>query len=146
MQRQSTHTLKPPSPEADRQEVGYKKPPAAHQFKKGVSGNPRGRPKGARNKRPALYEERLKGIILDEAYRPIKVNEGAKQFTLPMVQAVVRALAVNAARGQPRSAQVFLALVSETEQANKVLPATVETSATVRVEHTRQLDISTLSE
>ena len=36
--------------------------------------------------------------------------------------------------------------MSETEEANKVLPATVETSATVRVEHTRKLDISTLSE
>ena len=30
-----------------------------------------GRPKGAKNKRPALHEERLKEIILDEAYRGI---------------------------------------------------------------------------
>ena len=119
MPRKSGPKLTPPSSEAHSSEVGYKRPPVANQFKKGVSGNPRGRSKGARNKRPALHEERLKGIILDEAYRTIKVNEGAKQLTLSIAQAVVRALAVNAARGQLRSAQAFMALVSGTEQANK---------------------------
>ncbi len=120
MRSKTTPPLKPPSSEADAHEVGYKKPPVAHQFKQGASGNPHGRPKGARNKRPALYDERLKGIILDEAYRTIKVNEGAKRFTLSMAQAVVRSLAVNAARGQLRAAQAFMAPLSGTERANKV--------------------------
>ena len=30
-------------------DVGYRKPPAAFRFKKGVSGNPKGRPPGRRN-------------------------------------------------------------------------------------------------
>lgn len=30
-------------------EVGYRKPPVAYRFKKGVSGNPKGRPPGRRN-------------------------------------------------------------------------------------------------
>ena len=42
--------------------VGYGRPPATTRFKPGKSGNPRGRPKGARNKMPALNEERLKDI------------------------------------------------------------------------------------
>lgn len=45
-------------------------------FKPGQSGHPRGRPKGAKSKPPKLNEERLKDMILAEAYRPIKVADG----------------------------------------------------------------------
>ena len=38
-------------------DVGYGKPPASTRFKPGQSGNPKGRPKGANNKKPKLNEE-----------------------------------------------------------------------------------------
>ena len=44
--------LTPPSSEPSNDEVGYRRPPKASQFPPGRSGNPKGRPKGARNKRP----------------------------------------------------------------------------------------------
>ena len=41
---------RPPGPRD--YEVGYGKPPKEHRFKKGQSGNPRGRPKDAKFSRP----------------------------------------------------------------------------------------------
>jgi Family of unknown function (DUF5681) len=99
--------------------VGYGKPPTASRFKPGQSGNPKGRLKGARNKLPALNEERLKKLIIEEAYRPIKVTEGKRQITIPMVQAILRSQAMKAARGDHRAQQKFTELLSETERANK---------------------------
>jgi len=102
-------------------EVGYGKPPATSRFVKGKSGNPRGRPKGSRNQMPALNEERLRDIVLAEAYRTIKVKDGTKDVSVPMAQAVMRSIAVNAVRGDQRSQKMFTDLVNTTEAKNKKL-------------------------
>jgi Family of unknown function (DUF5681) len=131
----------PPATDEPSYEVGYRKPPAASRFKPGQSGNSKGRPKGARNKRPALNEERLKAIIIDEAYRTIKVSEGRRQITIPMAQAVIRALAVNAARGQLRSQQIFANLLSDVESANKALnDQCLETAIKYKADWERELE------
>jgi Family of unknown function (DUF5681) len=109
----------PPPSKPTSYKVGYSKPPTASRFRPGQSGNPKGRPKGARNKLPALNEEWLKAIIIEEAYRTIKVTEGNRQIAIPMVKAIMRSMATNAARGQHRAQQKFTELLSETERANK---------------------------
>ena len=108
-------------PATPKYEVGYGKPPAQTQFKPGRSGNPAGRPKGARNKMPALNEERLKSIVLEEAYRAIRINDGDKQIKVPMAQAIVRALAVNAVKGQQRAQRLFTELLTTIERENKAV-------------------------
>ncbi len=102
-------------------EVGYGKPPKSTRFKPGQSGNPRGRPKGAKNKLPRLNEERLKDIIIGEAYRDITVRDGARAVTIPMAQAIVRSLAVNAAKGEHKAQRLFAEMLATTERQNKQL-------------------------
>jgi hypothetical protein len=97
-------------------ETGYGKPPVSTRFKPGQSGNPRGRPKAE-----FVTEERLKSIFLKEAYRTIKVNEANGQLTIPMAQAVVRAIGVNAAKGKPQAQKLFIESVIAFEREKKEL-------------------------
>lgn len=121
-------------------EVGYGKPPIEHQFQKGQSGNPRGRPKGAQ-KPNTLGDERLKDIILTEAYRTIKLVENGKQVTMTMVEAVVRSMAVNAAKGQLRAQKLFTQLLTDTERANKrVADAWIQEAINYKVNWTEEIE------
>jgi Family of unknown function (DUF5681) len=143
MARDKTRKALAARPPSSKYEVGYGKPPVKTRFKPGKSGNPSGRPKGARKKpaTPALNEERLKTIILEEAYRSIKINDADRQVSIPMAQAVIRSLAVNATRGNQRAQRFFTELLSATERDNFQLHQEwLETAITYKVEWERELD------
>jgi hypothetical protein len=102
-------------------DVGYGKPPKETQFVTGQSGNPNGRPKGAKTKRPKAYEEKLKNIIYEEAYREITVQDSNGPISIPMAQAVARSLSVSAAKGNQRSQKLFLEMLSTVENGDFAL-------------------------
>ena len=59
------------------------------------------------------HAERLKDIVLEEAYRMIGVRDGGREVKVPMAQAVIRALAVNAVKGHQRAQRLFTELLSD---------------------------------
>jgi hypothetical protein len=60
--------------------VGYRKPPKASRFRKGRSGNPRGR-------KPS--DENFLSIFKRLAARPVKVNDGEKVRTISFAEAII---------------------------------------------------------
>src|SRR4051812_44465237 len=110
---------RPLPPEAATYEVGYKKPPKENRFKPGQSGNRNGRPKGKKRGLPALNEERMKSIVITEAYRMISVREGEKSVDMSVAQAMIRGLALSAASRQPRAQRLFTELLLLVETQNK---------------------------
>ena len=79
--------------EAD-EEVGYGKPPRAHQFKPGQSGNKTGRPKGAKN------EETILGELLQHKLR---INENGKVRKITFLEAILRKVVEDCLRGNIKS-------------------------------------------
>lgn len=56
-------------------EVGERRPPKHSQFKPGVSGNPRGRPRGAVNLRTRVTEQLRQSVTVTRNGRPVKMRK-----------------------------------------------------------------------
>ena len=82
-------------------EVGYGRPPSHTRFQKGRSGNPRGRPKGARNLATDLAEE------LNEV---IEVRENGTVRRISKQRAMVKSLAAQTLKGNARAAAQLFSL------------------------------------
>jgi len=105
----------------------YRNPPMEHRFRKGVSGNPRGRPRKVRplvttklgDKTTIGCEDRVKSLAIEEAYRLITIREGDRTERIPVIQAILRKVAVAAANGNIRTQQTYLNLLIGAEAARR---------------------------
>jgi Family of unknown function (DUF5681) len=82
-------------PQRASQEVGYGRPPRAHRFKPGQSGNPRGRPKGAKNE-PTILNNLL--------HRRIEVREGGRARKVTVFEAILLRFTEDALKGNTKTA------------------------------------------
>jgi len=90
------------SGQSDEFQVGFGKPPKHSRFKPGQSGNPKGRPKGARG---------LKTELAEELNERISVTESGSVRKVSKLRAVLKAMTAKALSGDPRAANVVLNLV-----------------------------------
>ena len=90
-------------PEPDH-EVGYKKPPKDGRYKKGQSGNLRGRPRGSKNVATLLRQAMVEIIT---------VSENGRRRRLSRCEIMMKQLASGAAQGDPKATQTVLRLMSE---------------------------------
>jgi hypothetical protein len=85
----------------DRYRIGYGKPPKHTRFRPGVSGNPTGKRKGARN---------LKSDVQRALRVPVKLKDGGKARKVSTQQAVLMRLREKALKGDARSLDRFVEL------------------------------------
>jgi hypothetical protein len=82
--------------------VGYGRPPEHSRFRKGQSGNPRGKVKGRKS---------LKSILADELSARMTIGINGKQVTASRQQLMVQTLTARAAAGDTRAAKMVIELV-----------------------------------
>jgi hypothetical protein len=84
------------------EQVGYKHPPKETQFKPGVSGNPRGRPKG----RVSLSEVLRKALL-----ERVEIRENGRQRMASKLEVVMKQLVNKSASGDMRAIQFLAGLI-----------------------------------
>jgi hypothetical protein len=86
-------------------------------FKKGVSGNPRGRPRKAA-KVDFVSSNPLQDLILREATELVSVTEHGKKMDLPALQVLIRKLRNKAIQGDTRASKIFTEWALEAQRRN----------------------------
>jgi hypothetical protein len=89
-------------------DVGYKRPPKSRQFRPGVSGNPKGRPK---RKPPALAE-----TIEEVLNAKIEYREGGRTKTATACELSLRMLVDRAVKGDVAAAEHMLKIRKRAER------------------------------
>ena len=85
-------------------EVGYGKPPRHTRFRKGQSGNPRGRPRGSKN---------LKTLLSEALNEPVIVTEEGGRRKITKREAIITQLVNRSASADFRAIKILLDMVRD---------------------------------
>jgi hypothetical protein len=103
MRRQPVQDNAVPAP---KNQVGYCSPPEATRFQKGVSGNPRGRPKGSLN---------VATVLTRTLRQKVAITENGRRRTITKLEAALKQLVDQAAAGDLRALRHLTALAHDAE-------------------------------
>lgn len=95
-------------------EVGYGRPPRSGQFRKGQSGNPKGRPKATKN---------VSTMLEEVFFRKIQITENGRRREVTMVEAILRQLVNGAVKGEMRHIDRVLKLLPYVQEARDAILA-----------------------
>jgi hypothetical protein len=90
--------------------AGYRKPPTKSQFKKGQSGNPRGRPKSKSN---------IGTVLVEALDQKVRIKSGGKEKKVTKEEAMLTSLVNRALKGEPKALR---ALAKLAEKAGNLKP------------------------
>lgn len=97
-------------------DVGYGKPPEDTRFKKGQSGNKKGRPKGSKNKSPNFPINILNDLVVKECMEDVTIHTANKQAKVKKIEAVIKATVNKAIKGDHRSQKLILETFKSAEK------------------------------
>jgi hypothetical protein len=99
---------------ANAYEVGYGKPPRATRFKKGMSGNRKGRPKAD--------EQKLGAVMMEVLNREIDFVDGGKPRRASIMEVIITQLAARAAKGDVAAVRMLLKVQHHVETHGELNP------------------------
>ena len=88
-------------------EVGYGKPPKKTQFKKGASGNPKGRPKGSQN-----FNELASKLL----WKKVAITQNGKPIKVPYIEALMTKIMAMAGSGDHKAIKLLWEMCKEYAQ------------------------------
>ena len=98
--------------------LGYGRPPKWTRFKKGQSGNPKGRPKKKVAPEPSSISEQ-DAILREEIDRKVKITEGGEIKEVTIQEAITKAQAAQAVKGSPFAQKEILSRIERLERAEE---------------------------
>ncbi len=100
--------------------VGYGRPPSHSRWRKGQSGNPKGRPKGSAN---------FADDLIAELSEIVQVTERGRVKRITKRRALIKALTSNSMRGNTSAASLLISLCARVIESDHASQAQAELSA-----------------